>query len=256
MALDPIDVVGDRIRFWTEHNYPDAGRGAFVRDKSDLRIAQTEMTYGQILTQSVSPEEVDSGVYENNSSAQDSQTFTVNKSTTNSFTWSMKEGVKAGAKFEAKIPFIGEADTTVELNLEATQAGTTTTAKSWTYSAAIPVPPHKRIKTSFIVNQAKYSVPFTVVARVRGGAMIQMANGTGGKLDIDDLINKGWNPWEFDVQDTGTLAASLGQNYLVRVDESDLLAQEALAGRRSYVFDSGIMRDGELVSTREQIPLR
>jgi Clostridium epsilon toxin ETX/Bacillus mosquitocidal toxin MTX2 len=249
MALDPIAIVGDRIRFWNAHNFPGHGTGTFKLDKSHMVIASNEMTYGQVLPQTVTPEELDSAAWENNSSAQDSMTFTVNKSTTNSFSWSMKEGIKAGAKFKAKVPFVGESEITVELNLEATQAGTNTTAKSWTYSAQIPVPPHKRIKASFIVNQAKYSVPFTVVARVRGICYTEFDN-INFLQDINSLIKDyQWNTDTFDVQSTGTLDALFGQNFFVRVDETDLVG----AGRRSYVLDSGIMRDGKLVSNREQI---
>jgi Clostridium epsilon toxin ETX/Bacillus mosquitocidal toxin MTX2 len=256
MAIDPIDVVGQRVKYWSEINNPTDGPGTFEPGRSSLRVEYVDIAYGQALPLSIDPTQVDSAQWENNSSVQNSQVFTVDKTTTDSFTWTMKEGLKTGAKFGAKLPFVGQAQTTVELNLEATQSGTQSTARRWSYSATVPVAPHKRVVTSFIVNEAKYSIPFTATARVRGRVYIRFAK--GGRYfqrEISEMIEKsGWNPGTFEVQTSGTLTGTQGQTFVVRVDENDLAAARSfsVSPDQSFVLDSGMLRDGRTVSTHAE----
>lgn len=238
MAKDPIKTVAEHVRHYTEVNNPKDGKAKYVASKSKLHV-EVSMKYGEIKPSELIPKVVDKSEWINNSSVQDTQVFTVDKTTTDSFTWTIKEGIKVGAKFDAKIPFVGDAEASVEINLEATQAGTHSEQKKWSYSANIPVPPHKKIITEFLVNEATYSIPFTAVAKVRGTIFIQFDK-KECKYTIDELIiDDGWTPSGFEVKTTGTLAAVMGEYFVVKVNEFDPSEMvDALV--KTYVFATGL----------------
>jgi Clostridium epsilon toxin ETX/Bacillus mosquitocidal toxin MTX2 len=254
MALDPVDVVGQRIVQSSQYNNPHDGPGEFARDRSSLAVQSIDMVYGPVQLVSVDPNAIYTFEWTNNGSVQDSQTLSVNKTTSKSFTWSMKEGLKISTKFKAKIPLVGESDTKVEVNLESTQSQTTTQAETWAYNGTVPVPPHKHVKVTFLVNEATYNAPFTASTTVRGNVYINFPQSNRYfQAEIQDLIdNLGWDPNLFIVHGTGTFDGIHGMNFAVNVDEHDApspagqVEHEPSRGK-SYTLVTGMRKGAELV---------
>lgn len=244
---DPIDIVGDRVRYWSEINNPSDGPGRFRRDKSRLRIENTSIQYGDINPTSIEPVTVKTSEFENNGSAQAQQEFIVSETTTNSYTWTLQEGINTKVNFKTKLPFIGESESEIALSFESSQSETTTRQKTWSYKANIPVPPKTKVTTTFIVNQGQYNVPFKGKVQVRGLVYIEFPKtGRVFRKEISYLIDVAlWRPNTFNAEISGTFGAVHGQNYFVRVDEINIGGKVAT----SSTLDSGVMRDNKLVST-------
>jgi Clostridium epsilon toxin ETX/Bacillus mosquitocidal toxin MTX2 len=270
---DVIDVIGQRIAQDAVYQpYPGGGGyggGTFSRDRSDLRIEFEEITYGNLYPFESKPVIVEKSSYVNDTSLADKQAFSVNKKTSSSFTYTLKEGLSTKFKIGAKIPFFGGTQTEVTINFESTQAQTKADEQQWSYSTDINIAPHKKVVSSFIVNEDHYNVPFTARLRVRGLACVAFPmhyphyswETFYWKHEISELISKlGWNPALFAYDLLGTFEAVYGASYDVRVDESDLGKIDTVTegknveqtGPRpdgtSLIIDSGSLRNDKIHS--------
>ena len=82
---DEIDIVGDRVAYWSNINFPNVAPFTFQRDKSSMTVTPVseEVAYqGNLVPVSVAPVTVETASWENGTSIQDEQTFTVNEQTT------------------------------------------------------------------------------------------------------------------------------------------------------------------------------
>jgi hypothetical protein len=244
--IDPFAVVGERVRYWSEINNPKDGKGTYVPSKSSMRIHQQDIIFGEVLPGEITPDSVYHASWENNTSVQGTQNFTVNESTTDSFTWTVKEGLEVSTKFQAKIPFVGSAESSIEMSLESTQSETHTTTKGWIYATQVLVPPRSKVVSSFIVNQAKYDVSFTARVVVRGKVHIKFQSGRFFEQEIDVLINDaGWSESTFKVHTTGMMEGVVGESFTVRTDE---YALDGTPVALTNVVDRGFWADGKIVS--------
>ncbi len=117
------------------------------------------------------------------------------------------------------------------------------------------MPAKKRIRTSFIVAEGKYKVPFTAKVPVRGKVWVQFASGKWwGGVEIDEMItnpNLRWNPATFDAVLEGTFEGVHGMDYQVKVEEFELMlaaanaASAAAAAHASpgMIIDAGVALD-------------
>lgn len=237
---DPIDTVGDRIRYWCEINRPDLGKAQFSRKDSAMRVeSKGEPQYGNAVPTSTQPVALETSSFDNETSLPDKQTFTVNKTTTETFSWSLKEGISVGLKFSAKIPLIGKSGVSVNVSFEATQTQTSTIEKTWAYSFDVNVPAKKKVETSFIVAESKYSIPFTMPVQVRGKYSVKFKDAEMAG-EISDLIDKyGWDAWTFDAVQEGTFNAVQGDSFTVKAVESSALKD--VAASASSIIYAGVM---------------
>ena len=121
-----------------------------------------------------SPTLVVERVFDNDSGAEITDTFTYNKTLQEAQTFSFTEGLKVGAKATAKfsLPLVGE--TSVEVNAEvsfgATQTFAVSTSQSWTQTSSVKVPPHTSVKVTGLVKLGSNKQRgFTGQAHVIGG---------------------------------------------------------------------------------------
>ena len=237
--VDVIQVVGERIAYWSEINNPADGKGVFDRDRSDLRVEFKDIQYGEIHPIGYKPLTLQASTFENGTSTPDTQTFAVTKTTTSSFTYKFTESLAITLKATVKLPLLGETGLEPTLSFESTQAQTTSAEQSWSYSTEISVAPHKKVTTSFIVHEAQYHVPFTATVQVRGRVYIAFrATHKHFESEISDLIEFQWDPRTFEYNLTGIFDATHGNEYVVRVEESNLDQQNATDRDVSFILSS------------------
>ncbi|NIZ08493.1 ETX/MTX2 family pore-forming toxin [Pseudooceanicola sp. HF7] len=222
-TIDPFEVVGERVRYWAEINNPKNGKGSYIASKSKMYIDSQSATFGAVVPVDVTPNNVYHTTWENNTSVQNTQTFVVEETTSDTYSWSMTAGLSVSSSFEVKVPFVGGTETTIEMNTSTTQSESSTQTRKWSYSTQVHVPPYSRLVSSFIVNEAAYDAPFTGKAVVRGKVYISFENGHVFHADIDDLITQlGWSRSTFEVYTSGVMTGLIGENFIVRTDEYDL----------------------------------
>lgn len=239
---DPFQIVGDRVARAVEKNNPKDGKHYYNASKSKLYIREQDLVFGEVVPGAINPLTLKRSEFINNSTVQNSQAFTVEETTTESYTWSMTNALKVSTTFEAKVPFVGGTKNTIEINTSVTSSETQTESRKWSYASTIYVPPKRKIVTSFIVNEATYHVPFDARVVVRGTIY---TNNKGNKKtfnrDIDYLINNlNWNPNTFKVKTDGIMDAIVGHDYRVLVDEYEL---DGTPVARNQVIARGTWQD-------------
>jgi Clostridium epsilon toxin ETX/Bacillus mosquitocidal toxin MTX2 len=251
--IDPIKVVAARIEYWSQINFPHAGACKLSDYYSNLKVGGfKDLQYGSSYPVSIDPAVIETAEFSNGSSVADKQTFSVNKTTTDTFSWSLKEGISTKVSGEVGLPLVAQGKVEVSVSFESTQTCTKTEARSWTYSSEVNVPAKKRIRTSFVVSEGKYRVPFTAKVPVRGKVWVLFANGFWwGGVEIDKMINDkayNWDPATFDSVIEGTFDGVQGMDYQVRVEEFDLPSVRAFSAPKipftTQIIDSGVRLDG------------
>ncbi|MTH79357.1 ETX/MTX2 family pore-forming toxin [Paracoccus aestuariivivens] len=103
-------------------------------------------------------------VLTNRTSVEQSQTVSLSKTTTSTFTWSLQEGFKIGmsVKFAVGVPPIASAETTIsgELSFSATETKTSTEQRSWQVNQPIKVPANTEVEATLFVDERKFSQRF------------------------------------------------------------------------------------------------
>ncbi|KAG8544665.1 hypothetical protein GDO81_022099 [Engystomops pustulosus] len=142
---------------------------AFTKDTAIDSIISFEFLPKQGKRISESPEVIEERVYNNsNSSVPLKHTFAFEKSVKSSSSFSHKHGftfgVGAEIKFKAGVPFIGEAETTIKLNLSTSHewsfTETNETTAKFSSSSNVVVPPGKAIRVMASVLKADLVVPY------------------------------------------------------------------------------------------------
>jgi|ERR1700733_10107326 hypothetical protein len=275
--MDAMQEVAKNAKWWSDtFGYNPYGRGGygdgvFRADRSKVRFEFIEIQYGVLRPFNVKPNSVQRSTFRNGGSMANKETFSVNKKTTNTFTYTFKESTGIKTTTKANIPLFGSGKVEVSLNFESTQAQTNSTEQSWVYATDINVAPRKRVVTSFVVNEEQYSVPFTAKVRARGHVYVEYPpryrvtkNYWEGELDdMKDLYNAGREFWIFDI--LGTFDATYGVTYDVKVDEfeyvptdmvaADTALTDASSGETvdSSTIDCGINQDNNIQSKFTEI---
>jgi hypothetical protein len=241
MAKNAIDIIKKQI----QGNYPD---NKFRFAKFDVKVELRDMSYQNLNVGDQHPVSLQSSIFSNGTSVQDTQTFKVDKTTSDSFTWSITEGIEVGSEFEVKVPFIGDAKSSIKLNFSSTQSQTTSVERHWGYEAQIPVPPHSKVETTFSVLEGQIDTPFTATFQVRGYMKIEFdVSSPGQKPDwrycegqIEDMIRGGYcvsNPKTFECSTTGTFKGVAATTYVVETKNVDT-GETLQTMREEAVWDS------------------
>ncbi|MFP1762023.1 ETX/MTX2 family pore-forming toxin [Lonsdalea quercina] len=137
----------------------------------------------------------------NNTSVQQSETFTWSKSLTNTFTWAITEAIKVTSKlsFSIGIPVIaeGKIEESVEISVSATETTTTTGTTTWGLAQPVIVPPNSSVECISIVNQNTASLDFSATGEIVGYVAVwtkEQINGhwlTFHRIDtvFEDIVN-------------------------------------------------------------------
>ncbi|MGH1416535.1 MAG: ETX/MTX2 family pore-forming toxin [Pelagimonas sp.] len=245
----PYKTVGDRVARATEQNFPSQGKYEWVESKSDMYIEKQDLVFGDVFPGEINPITVARSEFINSTSAQHFQEFVVEETTTETYSWSVENALSVNTEFEADVPFVGGTKTSISLSTKSTSTQTETESRSWSYQSTIFVPPHRKIITSFIVNEATYRVPFKAMVTVRGRVYVRSPSANRYVNEqISDLINKlGWHPTTFDVSTNGTMDAVVGQNFIVTADEYELdgtlVAKGRIIARGSWDENGLVVRE-------------
>lgn len=231
-----IDIIKKQI----QGSYPD---NKFRFAKFDVQVQLKDLSYQDLDVRNQRPISLQSSLFTNGTSVQDQQTFSVDKTTSDSFTWSITEGIEVGSEFEVKVPFIGDAKSSIKLNFSSTQGQTTSVERRWSYSAQIPVPPHSKIETIFSVLEGNVDTPFTATFQVRGYMRVEFdVSSPGGKPDwrycegeIANMIRDGYcvsDPKTFECSTTGVFTGVAATTYVVETKSID---------GKTTLIDRGVM---------------
>ena len=102
--------------------------------------------------------------YTNNTSAEQSSVFKYSKATTNSFTWTLKEGIEVGisVEFAVGVPPVASGTTTLSstLSFEATQSKTEEETITWAIDRNVTVPPQTKMEMIWTIKEQKSSATF------------------------------------------------------------------------------------------------
>lgn len=133
-------------------------------EQYQIRVHDMRIEYYDDLESIMVPDVGGSQLLTNNTSVEQTQTIKISKTTTNNFTWSLKEGFKAGlsVKFKAGVPPIASGETTMsaELNFESTQANSKTEQRAWEVDQPVMVPPKTEVEAKLLIDQKKFSQSF------------------------------------------------------------------------------------------------
>ncbi len=234
-----IEIIKKQI----QGTYPD---NKFRFDTFDVQLELKGLEYNDLDIKNQNPVSLQSSIFTNDTSVQDEQTFSVDKTTSDSFTWSLTEGIEVGAEFEVSIPFIGDAKTSVKLNFSSTQSQTTSVERHWGYSALIPVPPYSKVETTFSVLEGQINTPFTATFQIRGFIKISFdVSNPGEKADwrycegeISQMLQGGYcisNPATFECSTSGIFKGVAATTYIVHTKPID---GEALEFEKGETWDS------------------
>jgi len=134
---------------------------------ADLNAAFDSINFSEIDTTTAKPDSSWQFPVQNPTNAEIQQTVgkTVSKASTFEFSFSETLTVGATAEFEADIPFIGSASTTIsaELSLSANQSWTTTQQEEYSFSSTVIVPANTSVLvTGILYWMEDVTVPYTV----------------------------------------------------------------------------------------------
>jgi hypothetical protein len=246
---DVIQIVGELVQ--NEYNRQGWGKGHhFNKSRSSMRVEFVGVRYG-VLSQSAGKlVTIDEGKYFNSGTEKIEDTFSVNKKTSTTFSYSFKEtfGVKVTASLE--VPVVGKTGVETSVNFESTQTKGNGEEQSWTHSTKIIVPPKKQVKASFIVEESEFNAPIWGRVRVRGRVFLQSPTWTLPHIEreIDNMLNNGWWPGNFEFEMEGSFVAARGGSYRVQTDESNLPlpTPSGVSGEIKHtvsIIDAGMVRD-------------
>lgn len=228
MATDWQDMVEEaaKQRYWADYAaqnvYPDDFKGWTWRcDLSGVTLAPGNMTYDPIDPET-QPMTLAYGRWTNETQVSDTQTLTVEKSITASFSWTVTETLKVTStqKFTCGAPAIAGGSITVseELDLGSTQTQTTTQEQSWSESYQVPIPAQSTVVTQVSIQSASYTTPFTVTFSLSGTVVAGMVQGDDSAqqtYDITDLLA----PDQYNQTASGTFTGVQGIDYSVTTNQ-------------------------------------
>lgn len=135
----------------------------------------------------------------NDASTVHKSTFKRSKSTTSSFTWTMKEGIDIGIflEFNVGVAPVASATTTItaDVSVETTQSKSKTKTETWEVDRDVDVPAHTKMDIIWTIHQKQYSAKFYADVILNGYVAIWNddkidINHPGGKdekIDINPL---------------------------------------------------------------------
>ena len=114
--------------------------------------------------------------YVNNTSVQQSHTFSQSETTEQSFTWSISEDLSVGIEVSvsAEMPEVAQVDTKVTTNLDvsSTQGQTFDSTQTWEVSEPIICPPYKTVHATMVVSTQDYDINWSGICKLTGSVAI------------------------------------------------------------------------------------
>jgi hypothetical protein len=229
-----IDIIKKQI----QGNYPDS---KWQFRKFDVHIELFEMAYRDLNVEDPRPIALQSSLFVNDTGETAEQTFSVDKTTSDSFAWSLTEGIEVGSEVTVKVPLIADAKASMKLKFESTQTQSTSVDRHWGYSAKIPIPPHSKLETTFSVLEGVVNTPFTATFQARGYIDLEFDISKPGQGadwrtcggEIAEMIRGGYcvsNPATFQATTSGEFTGNAATTYIVHTK---------ILGASPTVFDSG-----------------
>jgi len=146
--------------------------------------------------------------YDNNSTIQQSETFSYTATSSQSFTWSITESISVGVEISATegVPNVASSTqkVTVTLSFSATQSQTKTNTQSWTINNPVLVPKDSSVKCDMVLNTQSYDINFTAAVLVTGSVAIWFND----KVDL----NPGDSHWLWFVPITSVFSDVVNNN--------------------------------------------
>lgn len=175
-------VGGGSVRFTSTTNY---GQHRELNAYHQYQCSATyrSISYSEPIT-SDGDMVVPSQTLTNYTDIQQTQGFSWNKATTDTFSWSITEALKVGVTVtgSAGVPLVaeGKVSATVELNLSSTQTTTESTTQTWSVNQPVLVPAHTWVKCESVISTNTDSIPFFATAQVQGYVAIWFENKVNG----------------------------------------------------------------------------
>lgn len=208
-------------------NIKEQFKGVDIK-KLDIDFDLVTMDYADLKITNEHPNSIESSSFRNDTDANDQQVFTVDKTTTDTFTWSITEGLELGTTFKVGVPFFSEANASIKLNFSSTQGQSTSVQRRWSTSTTVVVPARSLVTASFIIYEGLLNTPFTAKFRAHGKIELKLKNDKKIEGNIDDLIKEGKLPEDlFKVQAKGELSADTAMRFEVVTRQQSLAAAMA-----------------------------
>lgn len=193
----------------------------WVCDLSGVTLTPGDLMYDPI-TPTVQPQTLAYGRWTNETEVEDTQTLTVSKTTTASFSWSVTETIKikSAQKVSCGLPGIagGSIDLSEELDVGSAQTTTATQQQSWNESYEVPIPPQSTVVTQVSIQSASYTTPFQVTFSFSGTIIAGMVQGDAkatNTYDVSDVLS----PDQLNQTASGTFTGVQGIDYSVTTNQ-------------------------------------
>lgn len=202
MALPDLDAVfkqyGD---WWCKQRGGKCDRMNVVQkgyEQYRLIISGMQIDYyGEPDTQMI-PQVGSQQILTNGTTVEQSQTVTLSKTTTSTFTWQLQEGFKIGmsVKFGVGVPPIASAETTIsgELSFSSTQAWTNTEQKSWQVNQPVKVPAKREVEATLLIDERQFTQRFHSKCTLGGYVCSNSPDRIHGHYfwfhPVSDIVNK------------------------------------------------------------------
>lgn len=119
--------------------------------------------------------------------------MTINETLTDTFEWSITEGLKIGMRTMVEVSFPGitkgEAEITGEVSIGSTQKSTKTRTTGWADQVKITCPPHKELISTAVVETGTSRVAFTIDIKLTGRVRLVGKNGNWVENCIADWVH-------------------------------------------------------------------
>ena len=174
------------------------------KDLNSMKYTVPDLKFGKFVIEDAKDHKyLDGTIWDNNLPTEGNDDFVVNKTTTDTFTWSVTAGISYGAKVGGKVdlgvPGIsGEVSTelSVDTTVSATQGSARSFQRSWTKKIGATVPAYYHYEKRAYATQVRGHVPFTITATATGKVDINIEYSFHGKrsrivdTDLAKLIGK------------------------------------------------------------------
>lgn len=183
-----------------KNKWPSIGGLSYDQfDTSKVKLKLLTIEYPDLQSKLVKqPTVIGHVTIDNTSGATITRDFTYSHTSTDTYEWHVTGGVKvtAGASATVTLPLVGEgeANTSVELNVEGGSATTTEETETWESSESITVPPNASVDAQAVLSMGRVTgTPFKAHMYAYGQVGVHVQYGTNAwEWEWADLDTGGW----------------------------------------------------------------
>jgi hypothetical protein len=215
--------------------------------KLDLDFELVTMDYADLEVTHERPNAIQTTEFRNDTDGTDQQVFSVDRATTDTFTWTITEGLELGTTFKVGVPFFVNEQASIKINFSSTQGQSTSVQRRWSTSNTVVVPPRSVVTASFIVYEGRLDTPFTAKFKADGKIELKLKHDKKIEGKISELIQEGKLPKElFEVQSKGMLSADTAARFDVRTRQVNLGGSLAKAAMVATLASGSAMGRAEV----------